>query len=481
MFKSNSEIIRIEAQSMNEINTGVVFWSHDRGTAKLIFKLVKNNLPQSLPEGTTVPIRLTFSSSTAEGGIGKHDYLATIDDRINGLVSIVLQDNILGYQGRVNGSIYIDFPNGRSLDTAGRFTFAIERSPIDDSTPELEDYYFNGFSQVIDKVEEIVSQTKSEINQVANDVTKKINNANDSLEELNQEVKNLQGKINEGEQYFVTKSSTEKGLMVYKNQYITTENWDDIQESGIYYCAGATGENRPVQGTLYGNLIVIKTVGVIIQQFLSNGMFYTRAMIGYPMAWNPWSKLASDASVMHSSGNESIDGFKNFLQTPTVKGKEILIDEELPYEAWFSGSEELKNIPNKARLRIGPEVMNVGQKLGRKMRSSPLIWNSGRWQAEIKRDCKLLVEGLARLQFGASSSGKYGYLVFYNDDAQKKSIGFVGGTGDAVNTLQWKHGLHFGRIFEAKAGTVFNITYEGEEGKKVDFAQINTLHIMEII
>ncbi|EGP4894224.1 hypothetical protein FI615_001711 [Enterococcus faecium] len=274
---------------------------------------------------------------------------------------------------------------------------------------------------------------------------------------------------------------SEKGLMVYKNQYITTENWDDIQDSGIYYCAGATGENRPVQGTLYGNLIVIKTVGVIIQQFLSNGMFYTRAMIGYPMAWNPWSKLASDASVMHSSGNESIDGFKNFLQTPTVKGKEILIDEELPYEAWFSGSEELKNIPNKARLRIGPEVMNVGQKLGRKMRSSPLIWNSGRWQAEIKRDCKLLVEGLARLQFGASSSGKYGYLVFYNDDAQKKSIGFVGGTGDAVNTLQWKHGLHFGRIFEAKAGTVFNITYEGEEGKKVDFAQINTLHIMEII
>lgn len=58
--------------------------------------------------------------------------------------------------------------------------------------------------------------------------------------------------------------------------------------------------------------------------------------------------------------------------------------------------EELKNIPNKARLRIGPEVMNVGQKLGRKMRSSPLIWNSGRWQAEIKRDCKLLVEVLRK-------------------------------------------------------------------------------------
>lgn len=63
-----------------------------------------------------------FRSATAEGGYGKHDYLATIEDRVNGIVSIVLEDNILGYVGIVEGSVYIDFPNDRSLDTAGRFT-----------------------------------------------------------------------------------------------------------------------------------------------------------------------------------------------------------------------------------------------------------------------------------------------------------------------------------------------------------------------
>ncbi|WP_447303474.1 BppU family phage baseplate upper protein, partial [Enterococcus faecium] len=139
-------VIQAEATSPNRTN--VVFWSHDRGTAKLRMKLVrKNGIPQSLPEGTTVPIRLIFKSATAENGYGKHDYLATIEDRVNGIVSIVLEDNILGYVGKVEGSVYIDFPNDRSLDTAGRFTFSIKRSPIDDSTPELEDYYFNGFSQ----------------------------------------------------------------------------------------------------------------------------------------------------------------------------------------------------------------------------------------------------------------------------------------------------------------------------------------------
>lgn len=236
MFKSNSEIIRIEAQSMNEINTGVVFWSHDRGTAKLIFKLVKNNLPQSLPEGTTVPIRLTFSSSTAEGGIGKHDYLATIDDRINGLVSIVLQDNILGYQGRVNGSIYIDFPNDRSLDTAGRFTFDIKRSPIDDSTPELEDYYFNGFSQTIDKIEKILADGKQEIEQkIAESETQidaKLKDTNDKITKANQDVATLNTNIDKANDRIDQTNQQIGDLGKLKKMYSNSIDFGDYDYSG---------------------------------------------------------------------------------------------------------------------------------------------------------------------------------------------------------------------------------------------------------
>ncbi len=40
------------------------------------------------------------------------------------LYLLCLEDNILGYVGRVEGSVYIDFPDDRSLDTAGRFTFS---------------------------------------------------------------------------------------------------------------------------------------------------------------------------------------------------------------------------------------------------------------------------------------------------------------------------------------------------------------------
>ncbi|HFC9132533.1 TPA: BppU family phage baseplate upper protein [Enterococcus faecium] len=200
VYKTNESIIMIQAEATSPNRTNVVFWSHDRGTAKLRMKLVrKNGIPQSLPEGTTVPIRLMFKSATAEGGYGKHDYLATVEDPVNGIVSIVLEDNILGYVGIVEGSVYIDFPNDRSLDTAGRFTFYIKRSPIDDSTPELEDYYFNGFSQTIDKIEQIVSNAKTEIDEkIAKSETQidaKVKDTNDKITKANQDVATLNTNI----------------------------------------------------------------------------------------------------------------------------------------------------------------------------------------------------------------------------------------------------------------------------------------------
>lgn len=127
---------------------------------------------------------------------------------------------------------------------------------------------------------------------------------------------------------------------------------------------------------------------------------------------------------------QSIDGTKNFLETPLVNGKNVLVEEKpLPYEAWHSTGTELPGTPNKARLIIGPVATTIGAKLNRSMKENPLTWNSGNWQATANRDCTLLVEGLVRYQFGGSTAGQYGYITFYKDDAQTSSIGFAGGVG----------------------------------------------------
>lgn len=236
VYKINESIIVIQAEATKPNDTNVVFWSHDRGTAKLRFKLQKNGFPQSLPEGTTVPIRLIFKSATAEGGYGKHDYLATIEDRLNGIVSIVLEDNILGYQGRVDGSIYIDFPNDQSLDTAGRFTFDIKRSPIDDSTPELEDYYFNGFSQTIDKIEKILADGKQEIEQkIAESETQidaKLKDTNDKITKANQNVATLNTNIDKANDRIDQTNQQIGDLGKLKKMYSNSIEFGDYDYSG---------------------------------------------------------------------------------------------------------------------------------------------------------------------------------------------------------------------------------------------------------
>ncbi|MGM0298424.1 BppU family phage baseplate upper protein [Enterococcus sp. AZ077] len=237
VYKANNSIISIQAETTQPIYTNVVFWSHDRGTAKLRMKLVrKNGIPQSLPEGTTVPIRLIFKSATAEDGYGKHDYLATIEDRVNGIVSIVLEDNILGYVGKVEGSVYIDFPDDRSLDTAGRFTFDIKRSPIDDSTPELEDYYFNGFSQTIDKIEKILADGKQEIEQkIAESETQidgKLKETNNKITKANQDVATLNTNIDKANDRIDQTNKQIGDLGKLKKMYSNNLEFGDYDYSG---------------------------------------------------------------------------------------------------------------------------------------------------------------------------------------------------------------------------------------------------------
>ncbi|HHD7665513.1 TPA: BppU family phage baseplate upper protein [Enterococcus faecium] len=754
VYKMNESIIMIQAEAINPIQTNVVFWSHDRGTAKLRMKLVrKNGIPQSLPEGTTVPIRLMFKSATAEGGYGKHDYLATIEDRVNGIVSIVLEDNILGYVGKVEGSVYIDFPDDRSLDTAGRFTFYIKRSPIDDSTPELEDYYFNGFSQTIDKIEKILADGKLEIEQkIAESETQidaKVKDTNDKITKANQDVVTLNtnidkakeridqtnqqisdlgklkkmysnsidfgdydysgnpnlippisfaslGRVNDktdtnipgvtdGGSYFelntevslasnvssvfvpfqprlqpsktytltvsieydqdfidsgaghsITYGSTINGVIerpvtiigaktttakqtisktfttsaiygngqaksFYQLWFATTSKgkikvyYDFKLEEGSkatpyqpnllddpYWLGKATlGENiasksvkfpfttsnYPIYGAsnienykvgqtytltmkaikpatqsfgvyIKGGTVMAGTMlpveGLtdvwqltfkITQAHIDSGVTNNLSIYQLPQATIgsvtvDWIKLEkgdtrtpniSDYKYfgegLKDSNNpndyswdvtpeytekglndsvsltkpQSVDGTKNFLETPLVNGKNVLVEEKpLPYEAWHSTGTEQTGISNKARLIIGPVATTIGAKLNRSMKENPLTWNSGNWQAAANRDCTLLVEGLVRYQFGGSTAGQYGYITFYKDDAQTSSIGFAGGVGINGTALQWKHGLHFSRIFALKKGEYFNITFETQDGKKLDFSQINTLHIMEI-
>lgn len=166
LFKKNESLIRIQAERVDPISTKVVFFSHDRGTAKMYFKLDKDGAPQPLSNGTVVPICLEGGSETSDMGRFRHVYHAVIEDAAEGLVSIILKNNILGHQGRVDGSIYIKPPNDQQLDTAGRFLFHIERSSIDDMTESVSQFYYDGFHEIYEKLANAKQQVEDDLTEM---------------------------------------------------------------------------------------------------------------------------------------------------------------------------------------------------------------------------------------------------------------------------------------------------------------------------
>ncbi|MCM6854553.1 BppU family phage baseplate upper protein [Enterococcus faecium] len=306
VYKMNESIIVIQAEATSPNRTNVVFWSHDRGTAKLRMKLVrKNGIPQSLPEGTTVPIRLMFKSATAEGGYGKHDYLATVEDPVNGIVSIVLEDNILGYVGIVEGSVYIDFPNDRSLDTAGRFTFDIKRSPIDDSTPELENYYFNGFSQTIDKIEKILAEGKQEIEQKITEsetqIDAKLKDTNDKITKANQDVATLNTNIDKANDRIDQTNQQIGDLGKLKKMYSNSIDFGDYDYSG----------NPNLSAKLNASSFSLGTGATVADD--------------------------NDEIVFTLDGTNQLSKYATKAQVPVAEGKQYTISCEIMLEDGFTG------------------------------------------------------------------------------------------------------------------------------------------------
>ncbi|GMC01767.1 BppU family phage baseplate upper protein [Enterococcus thailandicus] len=693
VYKLNESLIKIQAEAINPIQTNVVFWSHDRSTAKLRFKLMKDGVAQSLPEGTIVPIRLKFRSDTAEGGYGSHDYLATIEDRVNGIVSIVIKDNLLGYVGKVEGSIYMEFPNDQSLDTAGRFIFDIKRSPIDATTQEVDDYYFEGFEEVIDRLEAI----KAEMDALDYKSFQKHKLTVDDgramrLADLNPRPTTIDDLTRPGFYYITSAESNtfipadhyirqtgmagsgwitiypgDTGGGVVQEWYRNTANavvntrhlyrkqesaspvtwnpWSEYaqtnstmlsssyyqgaahklaeatktgtqatsylelsENTGVYYLTTVESKAMTdfsslppefIYGVFVEN-IPNATINNFLQRITSNvtdgvsqppvtywrviqkkadgytptkwrkvvsqddaqmykltkdngqsfrledlnpaptsledwarkfkGFFYIpnsslktmtdfstlpanfasshvhmliQAGAGFNYALQtitqyqapyrqlyrvvtntavlPWQSVANLAEVVNTTEPQSVGGVKNFLEAPTIKGVSILADNELPFEAWYVQAVSIKKIADKGRLPVGKEATTAGKQYGRKMKSNPLKWNSDQTKAEVLRDCKLFVDGVAVLELGGSA-GKWAYIDVWNNEEQTQYIGTGYGVGAAAEgTLWYRHNVAFSRYMEIKAGTQISLGLSMESGKELISGQIIHFHVMEII
>lgn len=180
--------------------------------------------------------------------------------------------------------------------------------------------------------------------------------------------------------------------------------------------------------------------------------------------------------MVNTTDSQSIDGTKNFLETPLVKGKEVLYGDRL-FEGFYGSGTVHSNFKTKTRLGVGGLVMDDQPRL-----PEPFEWNSGRWQATVIRDVTFYCEGTMYIDTGANM-GKYIYIANWKDDAQTQyASGNPAGMGIAADNGYWYRNLkNFSWIVSLKKGDKFSIGIELATDKEVWNIQIRTLHIKELI
>jgi len=361
-FKVANKPIVIDTVQQAIIDNGTTFYSHDRGTAKIDFFLKNEGVAFSIPKGTLIPIRLTFPLETAEDGLARHDYLAVVDDPVNGHVHVVLEENILGYQGVVEGSVYVNFPNQQSLDTAGRFRFRIHRSPLEETTNEIDAYYFNGFNWFAQQVEELTDSTKQEIEKL-------FARANDQSVSLEEKVKMLDEKINQTEQQINELGNLKR---MYSNS-IDFGNYDysgngnllpKITAAHFTSGNGATVEDGPdgeIIFTLDGSAQLTKFNTSMRLPALKNGKRYT---ISAEIMLH--EGLEGDASNIRLT-NTYVPGGNIMLSTvrpsptatnswQTIKGTQIATYATTPPQQWYL---VLQDVTASSRIKGKISLRNI--------------------------------------------------------------------------------------------------------------------------
>lgn len=165
-----------------------LFYSYDDSSARFVFEF-KN------PDGTALDLLNATPQALLilheESGDKKvvTEELGTISV-IDGLVSFVIPDNVLGFRGKCDLYIALAFADGSSSDEV-HVAFTIEESPFNKTYEEAADYYIKSFDVLLKEVELAKTNAINKINEQLPQVQSRLENVENGLRVAEGELEEL--------------------------------------------------------------------------------------------------------------------------------------------------------------------------------------------------------------------------------------------------------------------------------------------------
>ncbi|MEZ7511182.1 BppU family phage baseplate upper protein [Bacillus pumilus] len=152
MIRKNGPLdFEVNAYTSSSVSTSINFWTQDRQTARLIFKLTKDGVPLPLAAVTGKLVLVMSDGSRFIRDV-------TIVDRMNGHAEYVLSNQEVKHYGNVQAELNLYYTNNQSL-SVHQFSFNISKSLIDQDIVPITEYYVDEFEDLRAKINELYEES----------------------------------------------------------------------------------------------------------------------------------------------------------------------------------------------------------------------------------------------------------------------------------------------------------------------------------
>lgn len=152
MIRKNGPLdFDVNAYTSSSITTNINFWTQDRQTARLVFKLSKDGVPLPLAAVTGKLVLVMTDGSRFIRDI-------TIIDRVEGQAEYILSDKEIKHYGNVQAELNLYYTNDQSM-SVHQFSFNISKSLIDQDIVPITEYYVDEFEALRAKINELYEES----------------------------------------------------------------------------------------------------------------------------------------------------------------------------------------------------------------------------------------------------------------------------------------------------------------------------------
>ncbi|MCY8609876.1 phage baseplate upper protein [Bacillus haynesii] len=138
IYKNSTVQFDVNSEIKRSISARIQFSTQDIGTAKLTFKLIKDDIPLPISRATHGKLFMRFTD-------GSQIYVNTeIEDALEGVIFYVLTSEQIKRYGIVEAELYVNYDNGQKL-SVHKFSFEIDRALVDQDIVPVAEYYIEDF------------------------------------------------------------------------------------------------------------------------------------------------------------------------------------------------------------------------------------------------------------------------------------------------------------------------------------------------